>query len=818
MKSICFHCNEPIPSSVDLSLNWQNQSRDFCCIGCKSVAEAIIENKLDDYYKFRTEVSVKPDDLIPQQLRDIELLDDAKVQQSFTQTENSSVSTELGVEGITCAACSWLIESRLQREPGIEKILVNPVTRRISLKWNQNKTPLSHIIKILKSLGYKAYPFRQNKFEQQIKQENRSYLIRLGIAGLGMMQVMMFAVGLYLSDGQDIDPAQQQFLHWISALIATPVVFYSGFSFFRNAYYGLKAKHLNMDVPVAIALVMAYTASMWATVTHSGQVYFDSVSMFVFFLLTGRYLEHRVRLKACLNSQAQRQTLPLSVTKKRDDNSHQQTIPLHQVNPKDVLVVASGETLPTDGKLASSYAKVNESLLTGESVAVDKYHGDQLLAGSINEGQLLELEVTEVGDNTYFSALNNMSERALANKPHLSKLADKLAHWFVMGILLLVTVVYFAWNSIDPSQSFWIALSVLVVSCPCALSLATPTAVTSASQALAKLGLLLIKPDSLEALAKIDTVAFDKTGTLTEGKPVLTHTDILINAKQAEELFADAWPQTLEAQTRWVLDRVTELERNQHHPIALAFKHRQVQQKMLSNIEAIQGQGIKANYKGLLFKLGKLDFVLSNRNHISQNEALDGTQVWLSYDDYLIAHFVINDAIKTDAKELIANLESEKYATLMLSGDHAHQVQTVAQQLKLQKWFAACLPQEKSDLITKLQQKGHHVLMVGDGLNDSVVLAAADVGIAINTATDLTQSKADGVLTSHKIQVIFNALMLARKTQKIIKQNLFWALSYNLIAIPFAALGFVPPWLAAIGMTLSSLVVLLNAQRLKAEN
>ncbi len=808
----CFHCHQSVPENFQQTIFWNNTTQHFCCAGCFAVAEAIIHNGLDDYYKFRTEVSVKPDDLIPQELRDIQLMDDQVIQKNFVVKNKHQCKAELGVEGITCAACSWLIENSLLKIAGIEQVMVNPVTHRMKVIWDDTQIQLSDIIKRLHTLGYKAFPFQQNSLETSIRKENKRFLIRLGIAGLGMMQVMMFALGVYIGDEQGIDQAHQTFLHWVSGLVATPIVFYSAFPFFKNAWLGLKAKHLVMDVPVVIAVSLAYGASVWATLTHSGQVYFDSVSMFIFFLLSGRYLEHRVRMQSIIKAQTQRQVLPLAVTRltspEKEDNF--QDVPLHHIVKDDYLLIRAGETIAVDGIVVKGQTHVNESMITGETKPQFKQLDDHLLAGTINESQSIVLKATAVGENTYLSALDNMTQNAAEHKPVIAQIADKIAHYFVAAILSIVALVYIAWLQFDADSAFWIALSVLVVSCPCALSLATPTALTVASQKLGQLGLLVLKPHTLHSLSQITCAAFDKTGTLTQGEMKIVE-----------------WQEARQLDKESTLQVACALERHQLHPIAKAFHSVDKSTSnslslnepdiQLSNITQHLGYGVSGMIDEREFRIGKLSFVTGDNTLLPERWQASNPQltpVYLSCNQQLIACFWLSDPIKQDSQQLIEELHQQNITTAMISGDQQARVDQLQQQLNICEAKGNLLPQDKAAFIAEKQNQKHRVLMVGDGLNDNVVLAQADVGIAIDTAADITQLNADAVLTNKKLITISHAVILAKKTQRNIKQNLTWALAYNVCAIPLAALGWVPPWLAAIGMTTSSLVVVLNALRL----
>ncbi|NVJ61404.1 MAG: cadmium-translocating P-type ATPase [Gammaproteobacteria bacterium] len=792
----CFHCNQSVPESINEKLFWHNQEVEFCCLGCKSVAKTIIDNGLEDYYKFRTETSIKPEDLIPQELRDLELIDDEQIQRNFVHKEQHTKSAELGVEGITCAACSWIIETRLQKMQGLLSVQVNPITQRIKLKWDDSIVSLSHLLKALLSIGYKTYPFQQNQFESSIRKENRKYLMRLGVAGLGMMQVMMFALGIYLGDGDDLTLQQETFLHMVSGIVATPIVLFSAFPFYRNAWYGLKSKTLVMDVPVVIAISVAYISSVTATINGNGTVYFDSVSMFIFFLLVGRFLEHRVRVKSVESTQHQRQLLPLTVAIETD--LEEQHIPLNQVTQDDIVIVGPGETIAVDGVIVQGTSDVNEALLTGESVPIKKQKGDQVLAGSVNQSQVLKVKAIVVGASTYISALQRMTEEASHSRPNITKITDKVAHWFVLSILLIVTLVYWIWLSVDPDKAFWIALSVLVVSCPCALSLATPTALTTASQRLSKFGFLILKHHTLETLTKINHVCFDKTGTLTEGRLSLTKVTLLSDEFSEKD----------------VINIAASLEQKQSHPIAKALLQTKFAQQAITDVKLLSGKGLTARYLNQTVRLGSLDFCQEESQSTEHFIDPNNIEIFLNINHRLVAKLTFSDSIKSSSESLIKRLKQRGITTTILSGDHPVRVEQLAKQLGIEHFEGRLSPEQKADYVAELQANNQTVLMLGDGINDALVLALANIGIAVDSATDITRLSADAVLTAKNIKLIDTAIELATKTNTIIKQNLTWALSYNVFAIPFAAMGWVPPWLAAVGMTSSSIIVLLNALRL----
>ncbi|MCO7223940.1 heavy metal translocating P-type ATPase [Pleionea sp. CnH1-48] len=793
MTSRCFHCHEPVPDNLDITLQWEQQTREFCCYGCHSVASAIIDNQLDSYYRFRTEASVTPTDLIPEELRNIQQLDNERLQKEFVDTHEHQSKALLGVEGITCAACSWLIESSLLKMPGVLSVQVNPITHRMNICWDSQRQRLSQILTRLSNMGFKAYPFRQSDFERTVRTEDRWFLMRLGVAGLGMMQVMMFAIGLYFGEAQYIKAEYQSFLHWTSWLVATPIVFFSGFPFFKNAWYGLKQKRLVMDFPVALAISLAYTSSVWATINAAGQVYFDSATMFIFFLLCGRYLEHRTRLKAVTETQTQRQLLPIAVTK--IEGAQQSDHPIHDVVPGDRLLVRAGEVIPVDGIIVDGTTNIDESLLSGEHIPLRRSINDKVFAGSLNQSKPIHIEVTATSDNTYFSALDRMASNATQHKPKLTLLVDRIAQWFVSILLMLVGMTYFLWSTIDPEQAFWVALSVLVVSCPCALSLATPAALTAATNRLSQLGLLLLNAQTLNRLADITHIVFDKTGTLTEGKLHLEKT--IIHQPDAQLDY---------------LQIACALERQSRHPIAKAFQEKDDKQVHFESVDEQFGMGIEGQWNGSHWYLGK------PKQEISLDTDSQTMPIFLYRDQVLVATFELSDKIREQAADLVKELHQLGLKTSLLSGDHSSHVKKVADELGIQHYYNNHLPQQKAEKVMQWQQQNEIVLMLGDGLNDTIVLAQANVGIAMNTSADLTQHKADAVLMHQNLYSLAQSMELAKKTHAVIKQNIVWAISYNLCAIPIAMLGWVPPWLAAIGMTTSSLIVVLNALRLNRSN
>lgn len=763
--------------------------RQFCCPGCQAVASAIIDGGLEGFYQFRTENSARPSDSVT----DFSVFDLADVQADFVhELQAPFAQAQLLLEGISCAACVWLIEHHLSKLDGVESVRVNATTHRCLVDWDQSKVSLSCIMAALVHIGYQPLPATGNQQQQLRERENRTALMRLAVAGFGMMQVGMVAVALY----SGADASWEVYLRWLSFIIATPVVFYCANPFFAAARSALRARHLTMDVPVSIAIGGAYLASTWATVFGGGEVYFDSVSMFTFFLLLGRYLEMRARHRNGIDTDRLANILPATAVR-LDEAGEWQPIPLKQLRVADRVLIASGSHIPCDGVVVEGRSGVVETLLTGEPDAVDKTVGDAVIAGSLNTESALHVEVTAVGQATRLSAIERLVEQAQHNKPSQVALADRLAGYFVAVVLVVASAVALAWWWLDPSRALWVTLSVLVVTCPCALSLASPAALTTAVSWLRQSGLLVTRGHVLEGLTQIDRVIFDKTGTLTIGSP------------QVVEVLDPHGEPLHDQDKQRCLAQCAALELGSTHPIGKAFQTF-ARATQVSGVKQHTGEGVEGQIDGRDYRLGKPDFVCTG----SRAPQAQGQWLALGCEGQVIAWLRLQDSLRDSAKPLMDALKARGLEVELLSGDAEPEVARVAQSLGLSRWRSNQSPAHKLAAIEMLQQRGENVLMVGDGINDVPVLSGAFVSVAMGGATDLAQTRADSVLLGSDLMALNRAFDCAQLTRRIIRQNLGWALCYNLLALPLAAMGWVPPWAAAIGMSTSSLVVVGNALRI----
>ena len=797
----CFHCGLPVPEDADYRVEIDGQPHDMCCHGCQAVAQAIVDGGLTSFYRHRETPSRKPEDLIPEALQRFELYDQPALQQSFVQAADAEQkSASLILEGITCAACVWLNERHVNALPGVIDFSVNYSTHRARVTWDDNQLHLSDILKAITEIGYVAHPFDPGRQEAVHKKEKSRALRRLAVAGLGAMQVMMLAVAMYAGDYYGMDDQLRTFMRWVSLLLTLPVVLYAASSFFVTAWRDLKRRQLSMEVPVSLAIGGAFAASIWSTVTGGSEVYFDSVCMFAFFLLSSRYLEMGARHRAGEAAEELVKLLPATATRLTDDG--EAVVAVSELATGDRVLVRPGETIPADGSVLDGRSSVDESLLTGESMPRPREAGDELVGGSVNVESPLTLRVDKVGEDTLVSAIVRLLDRAQAEKPSIARLADRIAGWFVAVQLLVATGVAIWWMGHAPEHAFAVTLAVLVVTCPCALSLATPTAVTAASGALTRMGLLTTRGHALEILAQADHVLFDKTGTLTRGLLQLSEVRVLA-------------PQRIDEVRCRALAAV--LESGSEHPVARALTAHAERALEAEGLSALPGHGMQGVIDGRRYRIGSPAYVAGLGGVTPPvDDSDDATLVMLGDEGGLLAQFALRDELRSDADVAVGRLRDLGLRVEILSGDAAGPVRRVAAQLGIEHVRWGMRPDDKLARVRELQAAGHRVAMIGDGVNDAPVLAGADVSIAMGQGAQLAHASADMVVLSERLGVLPDGVAKARATRSVIKQNLAWAILYNVAAVPLAAAGLVAPWMAAIGMSASSLVVVFNALRLKS--
>lgn len=786
----CFHCALPVPTDCHLTVEIGDAHHPVCCPGCKAVAELIRDTGMSRYYDLRD----APDPGVgrpPEDAAEWRVFDSSDMLGAFTEQHDDVREATIYVGGMYCSACSWLIETTLGKQPGVASAEVNPITHRLRLRFPAEGSQFSSYLATLANLGYQPQPMSPEGAARPEVTEQRTALKRLLVASLGMMQVMMFAVGLYAMDFQGIDAEMQHFLRLVSFFVTTPVVFYAARPFFTSAWRGLVARRPGMDLPVSIAVGSAYAASIYSTFTRGEAVWFDSVTMFVFFLTLGRFLEMRARHRSIDRGVALSSLLPNTTI--RIDEGVQSTVPVSQLAAGDTVLIRAGESIPADGTLASGSTTVDEALLTGEARPQVKGIGDELSAGSINLDNMIEMTVTTTGGDTTLGTISRLSERARYARPAFVTLADRIASYIVVALLLVAACVAVFWYFADPERAFVITLSVLVVTCPCALALATPAAFAAAGSRMSQLRLLVTNGNAIESLSRVTLAVFDKTGTLTEGKPRITAVFVTDNAWTEKDCRRIA----------------AALESVSTHPLASAFALAD-ELPVVSSQQIEVGQGISGVIDARQWRLGNAAFVGGG----IATEDSSATHVFLSVDGNAVAWFELEDELRPDAGKTLESLRGLGITPALVSGDNRMAVATIAAKLGIDDVHYECTPQDKLAIIEAAQQRGERVVMIGDGINDAPVLAGADTSVAPAHGALLAQTSADVIMLGESLAPLTTAVEMSRKTMRIVRQNLAWAIVYNALALPLAAAGFVPPWLAAIGMSASSLVVVLNALRL----
>jgi Cu2+-exporting ATPase len=772
-----------------------------------AIAQTIHGEGLEVFYARRSQTGDKPaaylaSNEIPEKLKPY---DDPSLRGRFTRPygEAGELEATLRLEKIRCAACVWLSEQHLRRIPGVRDVQINYVTQKAIVRFDPEKASLARLLFEIERIGYEAWPFEPSLSVERAKKEKRQLLTRLGVALLGMMQVMMYAWPTYVN--ADITPEFEILLGWTSWALTVPVMVYSAGPIFQAAWRSIKTFRqthmLGMDVPIALALALAFTAGTINLIKGSGQSYFDSIAMFVAFILAARYVELLARQDAQGGAEALAKQLPATCERLPNYPVSQvvEVVPVVNCNPGDVLRVPPGEVVPADGVLIENASALDESLLTGESKPVEKNIGDLVYAGTHNILNPLIIRINAVGQSTRIAGIASLLDQALQAKPVMVSLAEKWAAYFVAFLLLSAFISSAVWLYFDPSQAWTVLVSVLVASCPCALSLAVPTAMAAAQGAVTKLGLLIVRGHVLEGLVKANDLVLDKTGTLTMGEPELKDIILLRPGVCSEDALAIALA----------------LEAGQKHPLALSLQ-RAGKLKEITPI-ALDHPVINELGKGLssgAYRLGSAIWVGLQPNESEKQDGQYG-QVHLADEQGFIASFIFLDTPRLGVQNLLQAAKQKNITPHLISGDDPVTVAWWAREMGITHYRGACTPEQKYEYIEQLQNQQRFVWAIGDGVNDAPLLARADVSIAVGAGAPLAAAGADAILTASSLEPLAKALALAEKTQRIIKENLLWALFYNLLAIPAAMLGLVNPWVAGIGMSLSSLAVTLNAWRLR---
>ncbi|OIO71384.1 MAG: copper-translocating P-type ATPase [Zetaproteobacteria bacterium CG1_02_49_23] len=746
----------------------------------------------------------------PDMPSDIDQYDLEEVQQDMViRHADGRREALLLIEGIHCPACIWLIEKGLAELSGITLAEVNLSRQRLRVVWDQQQLKLSSIMQRLAALGYAAVPYNQETAEGQIFKQNRRLLFRMGFAAFGAMNIMWISIALYAGDASGISVEHRQFFHWVSLAIATPVLLYSGGPFLSAAGRGLRQGQLGMDLPIAIGAVATFGYSLWQTLNHGTHVYFDTVVSFLFVILIGRYLEAMARRNASSASLRLMELQPRMATLLHAGT--EQRVAVRKLQIADRILIRAGDKVPVDGDVEEGVSHLDESMLSGESNMVRKQQGDPVSAGTLNVDAPLIVVVRYTANNTKLARMIHLVEAAQASKAPVQKLADRIVPWFVAMTLGLAALTFVYWLPYDINTALLAAFAVLIITCPCALGLATPMAIAVSSGVGAKAGVLVRNGDALERLSGVDHVVFDKTGTLTHGRMRVVQVDSLSQAIGKQQ----------------VLQLAASVERNFPHPLARAICHEAESQgcACLPTLEhaMIPGMGVEAQWAGRKLYLGNARLmrqrgVILSVELQSREQGIEdsmGICVWLAMDAELIGLIHVQDSLRDGAIEVIAALRQAGMGLTMLTGDSARAAAYVRQQLGEMDVVAEVLPEKKAQLVRQLRESGKTVLMVGDGVNDAPALALADVAIAMGSGSDASMETSDVVLMSSDIRHVLYAVNLGRQTLKTIRQNLMLSLAYNVLLVPVAMAALITPVFAAIAMPLSSLMVIGNAMLIR---
>ena len=735
---------------------------------------------------------------------DFAVLDDPIEQQAFTERvstpEGEVAESVLLVQGMYCAACADTVEGALQHAPGVLSARVHAATRRLVLRWDPARTQVSALARAVGDTGYRLLPLQQALSISERLKETRQALWRLFVAGFCMMQVMMYAWPAYVTQPGEIPADIDQLLRWASWVISLPVVFFASGPFFRSAWNDLRRGRVGMDTPVSIGILVTFLASSAATFDPTGpwggEVWFDSLTMFVFFLLGGRYLEFKARDRTAGALDTLMNRLP-EVSERLKADGGWEAVSSRRLQVGDVVRVQAGQAFPGDAHLLSPRATVDEALLTGESHPVTRQQGEPVVAGSFNLAGQVQVRITGLGSDTRFGQIVRLMEQASTEKPRLAVLADRIAAPFLVLVLVAAAAAGFAWWQVDPSRALAVAVAVLIVTCPCALSLATPAAMLSSAGALARRGILVRRLQAFETLAGINAVVFDKTGTLTQDRLRLQTVRTRPGVTQEQAVAVAGL-----------------LARGSLHPVSRAIAQAAESLPLTTwpgEIEEVAGQGVQLRQgEVVVLRLGSAPFA-----GLAPQQALSALpQAHLADEQGWMATFEMEEGLRDDAVQAVAELRALGIRTWLLSGDRREAAERVAGLVGVDGTMAEASPERKLEELMALQSQGWRVAMVGDGLNDGPVLARADVSFALGHGAPLAQAQSDFVIQGGQVMDVVASLRLARDTMRVVRQNLIWAALYNAVSVPLALVGWMPPWLAGLGMALSSLLVIVNALRL----
>ena len=769
-ETVCVHCGQPTATG-----------QRFCCPGCSVAFETIRSLGLDRYYRQRL---LDPAARAPRPEANANL----DLQRYVAANPDGSHTLSLAVDGLQCGACVWLIESVLAREPNVTAGRVNMTSRQLLLSWTGPIDDGTRLVGTIERLGYRLVPFDAHILAAAQDVTGRTLLRALAVAGFAAGNTMLISIGLWAGEEAGwltgMGPATRDLLHWVSALIALPAIAYAGRPFFRSAIAALRHGRTNMDVPISVGVTLVTAMSLSETIAHAQHTYFDSAISLLFFLLIGRVLDHRARGQARATAEQLLTLRSADATVLRADGTTERRA-LQAVMQGDRVLVGMGERIGADGIVESGSAPLDTSLVTGESLPTNASPGTAVFAGTLNLGEPLIVRATATGDTTLLADCVRLIEAAEARRSHFVVLSDRVARLYAPAVHAAALATFLWWyivQSVALGQALLTACAVLIVTCPCALALAVPAVQVIATSRLFRLGILLKSGTALERLAEVDTVVFDKTGTLTEPRPALVQEGIDPDALRAAAALA--------AHSR--------------HPLARSLLAAAGPVAAAAAVTEVPGRGLTSEGT----RLGSRAFCA-----IQTDTQASGPELWFTRPGRSAVRFAFAERLRPDAAETISHLRALGLSVMLISGDNRDAVQSVARAVGIADWHAGCSPVDKAATIEALAAKGHRVLMVGDGLNDSPSLAAAYVSSSPASAADISQTVADVVFQGINLSPIAVTIHAARRARTVMRTSVVLAIGYNVLMVPLAVAGWVTPWLAAAAMSASSLLVMANSFR-----
>ncbi|WP_201354044.1 heavy metal translocating P-type ATPase [Hydrogenimonas urashimensis] len=796
-KVPCTHCHLEFDESVMITEKEGEDTHYFCCKGCQGIYHLLRSEGLDTFYDKLGKNRLEPPKELSDDLHKFDL--EGFKKKYIVERSDGLYEIFLIIEGIHCAACVWLNEKVLHQTQGIVEATINYTTNKAHVVWDPEEIKLSQIIEKIRAIGYNAYPYDPKLQEERANRARRDYYSRLLVAIFATMNIMWIAVAQYTGMFTGMRSDVKQVLNVAEWVLATPTLFYSGWVFFRGAWYGLKNRFVNMDLLVAAGASLAYLYSLWAMVTGKGEVYFDSVTMIITFVLAGKYLEVLSKKRAADTMDALTSALPTEVTVVQ--NGEKAMIPVEEVQPGDIIEVRPGEKVAIDGVVVSGEGSFDESSLTGESEPIYKRPGDEIVSGSVAIDGVVRYEATKDYSSSMLTTLVGLLEESLTKKPKIERLANEISGWFSLTILSIafLTFLGWLWMSGEFERALVVSISVIVIACPCALGLATPVATLIGINLAARRGVLFKEAAFIETMAKADVLVLDKTGTITEGKPHVV----------SYETYG-------QCDVNWLYSLV----KSSIHPVSQGIVHylkahnEYLEEVPLEQVKQVQARGITAEFNGHTLQGGNAKMM--EEFGIEVKEDSEYTLFYFAVDGKAVARFELRDLPKQGAKEAIEEIGKLGIDVIMLTGDNEKAAARVAEEVGIPRFKAALFPEEKAKKIDKLHAQGRIVVMAGDGINDALALSKSDIAIAMGSGSDVALEVSDVVLLDDRITSLRDAFLISRRTFRFVKQNLALSVVYNSVTIPLAVAGYVIPLVAALSMSLSSLMVVGNSMRIKS--